>query len=627
MNKYVAIDNIAEELSLKRLAGITLWNRLEARPRTTNFNRALKAEVRDPLWMLTKQWQLGEFLGDDAGSPIFAKMYMGKTKLTKYVPANGTVQAFDESVPLEAKVERRRLPFTAGPSMLSLDLRLQMGRHWLKLISTFGATIAADFIAKYKIALPDAEQQGDAMITAHKEAWQQFNAVAGRCMDGAALYFYLKAATANHAYDDIASINAGQFADIDAKAEKFKTWFEGLYYQPTADEKDAWLPQQLEYQFACSAPLEGAEKVMTAGEYYHGHMDWYNLDIDPKRTALDDTGVAIPPDIEEPVKLSFVPAPLSYDGMPNTRWWTFEDGRTNFGNINPSTTDLGKLLFMEFTLVYANDWFLLPVTLPAGSIAAVKGLSVSNVFSERLWIEAAGRGLDDDWQKWSMFTMNTKGNMGEKTDNSLLVLPTVSKIQEGKPIEEVHLIRDEVANMVWGIEHIIPLPSGFSKQGSEAARELKNRYQQLTSKAIDDGTIVPVKKAYKADLRYEVMNTVPENWIPFIPARIDKDIRSIRLQRAAMPRILEGDTAKPAKVEPRTTILREGLDATTPLTYFINEEEVTRAGTNVSQAYQRTRWYNGKVITWIGMRKRTGKGERASRLAFDQGKNVEAKKE
>ena len=44
-------------------------NRLEGRPRTHNFDRALKAEVRDALWMLTKQWQMGEFKGDDAGTP------------------------------------------------------------------------------------------------------------------------------------------------------------------------------------------------------------------------------------------------------------------------------------------------------------------------------------------------------------------------------------------------------------------------------------------------------------------------------------------------------------------------------------------------------------------------------
>ena len=49
---------------------ITIWNRLEARPRLEKFDRALKAEVRDALWMLTRQWQLGEFKGDDAGSPF-----------------------------------------------------------------------------------------------------------------------------------------------------------------------------------------------------------------------------------------------------------------------------------------------------------------------------------------------------------------------------------------------------------------------------------------------------------------------------------------------------------------------------------------------------------------------------
>src|SRR5438874_2611511 len=48
------------------------WNRLEGRPRSEDFERSLKAEVRDPLWFLTRQWQFGEFEGDDAGSPIDA---------------------------------------------------------------------------------------------------------------------------------------------------------------------------------------------------------------------------------------------------------------------------------------------------------------------------------------------------------------------------------------------------------------------------------------------------------------------------------------------------------------------------------------------------------------------------
>ena len=621
MNKYVAVDNIVSELSSRSLLGITMWNRLEARPRTNNFDRALKAEVRDALWMLSKQWQLGEFLGDDAGSPVSSKMYMAKTKLTKYLPGAHSVEAFDESVPLEAKVEKRTIPFKAGATAISLDLRLLMGRHWLKMIAALGQTVADDYITTYGIALPDPAKKEDAIITAHKEAWQQFNAVAGRCMDGAALYFYLKE-PGKKASDGIGAIPGAQAGDVDLKGERFTAWFEKLYYQPGAAENDAWAPPRLEYQFACSAPEKGAEKVMTADEYYQGHLDWYNLDIDPSRNTLGD--VAPPqapvPGIEDPLKFSFIPVPVSFDGMPNTRWWAFEDGRTNFGNIKPTTRDIGKLLFIEFALLYANDWFLLPVTLPAGSIATVKGLSVTNVFGERLWVEAAGKGLDDAWNKWSMFTLNTKGNMGEKTDTGLLVLPTVSKIQEGKPVEEVRLIRDEVANMVWGIETVIPLATGLGKHGSEAARELKARYQQLLDKKIADGEVIPpVTPVYKADLRYEVMNTVPENWIPFVPARVENSIRAIRLQRAAMPRLLDGDPTKPVpKVEPRTSLLRHGLDNTPAETYFVNEEEVTRAGTTVAESYQRTRWYQGKVVTWLGIHKQTGRGEGASHLAFDQ---------
>jgi len=29
------------------------WNRLEGRPRSADFERSLRAEVRDPLWFLT----------------------------------------------------------------------------------------------------------------------------------------------------------------------------------------------------------------------------------------------------------------------------------------------------------------------------------------------------------------------------------------------------------------------------------------------------------------------------------------------------------------------------------------------------------------------------------------------
>ena len=112
------------------------------------------------------------------------------------------------------------------------------------------------------------------------------------------------------------------------------------------------------------------------------------------------------------------------------------------------------------------------------------------------------------------------------------------------------------------------------------------------------------------------MNTIPENWIPFVPAHVKGSNREVQLQRAAMPRILEGNADKPDKIRPRTALLQEGLAEKNP--YFIHEEEVPRAGVRVKQSYQRTRWANGKVFVWFGVRKTTGRGEGSSGLGFDR---------
>src|SRR5438093_13207430 len=56
------------------MPSITSWNRLEARPRSTDLTTALAARIRDPLWMLARQWQFGEFRGEDAAAPAFAQV-------------------------------------------------------------------------------------------------------------------------------------------------------------------------------------------------------------------------------------------------------------------------------------------------------------------------------------------------------------------------------------------------------------------------------------------------------------------------------------------------------------------------------------------------------------------------
>ena len=97
---------------------------------------------------------------------------------------------------------------------------------------------------------------------------------------------------------------------------------------------------------------------------------------------------------------------------------------------------------------------------------------MTNVFGERLWIEAADQGAQSAWGGWSMFTIDVRnaaaGN--SSVDPTLLLLPILPSSQSGPLQEEVLLVRDEVANMAWGIEKTVPLASGISRPGSEAAK-------------------------------------------------------------------------------------------------------------------------------------------------------------
>ena len=355
--------------------------------------------------------------------------------------------------------------------------------------------------------------------------------------------------------------------------------------------------------------------MFVAEEYYQGHLDWHNFDIDPERKVLGKDDPA--PEAPKPITLTMLPTQVTFNGMPNTRWWRFEDGRTNFGDVRPDTTDLAKLLLIEFGLVYANDWFLVPFTVPAGSVALIRGAAVTNVFGERIWVEAAGRGDDDDWQRWAMFLVSIKGKGQEPADLSLLIPPAAQQVLEGQPLDDLMLVRDEMTNMVWGIERGIALPSGESKNGREAAYETRAFYEQDVERRLG-GPPLPSPVAPEAKIRYQVMSSVPENWTPMIPVHVPGDVREIQLQRAAMLRLLEGDGFAPDTVHPRTFLLRQGLDQAPQTKYVLHEEEVPRAGIRVTRTFQRTRWRNGRAWVWLGVRKQTGRGEGSSGLAFDR---------
>ena len=117
---------------------VTLWNRLEGRARKEDFERSLRAEVRDPLWMLTRQWQVGEFKGEDAGSAAKARVQVATARLNQFavksvffffflaVRRSRTTSACRSK--LRSSASRFGTTRVAFPSTHGLALRGQIGR-------------------------------------------------------------------------------------------------------------------------------------------------------------------------------------------------------------------------------------------------------------------------------------------------------------------------------------------------------------------------------------------------------------------------------------------------------------------------------------------------------------------
>jgi len=176
-------------------------------------------------------------------------------------------------------------------------------------------------------------------------------------------------------------------------------------------------------------------------------------------------------------------------------------------------------------------------------------------------------------------------------------------------------LQDEMSNMVWGIEKLIPDGLGGSIDGSQAARRLNDYLVRITPELIP---IAPLEEN-DAAIHYKIGSIVPPNWIPFIPIRQGGvDSRQIQLRRAAMPRIIRGRPTE--RIRPKTELLKTGYD---PLSnkwnpYFLHQQEVPRSGVIIDRSWQRSRWMNGKTHTWLGRRVRNGRGEANSGLEFDQ---------
>jgi hypothetical protein len=180
-----------------------------------------------------------------------------------------------------------------------------------------------------------------------------------------------------------------------------------------------------------------------------------------------------------------------------------------------------------------------------------------------------------------MFGISVAG--ADEVAPGLLIPPSARGVIEGTPLEEVLLLRDEMANMAWAIERSVQTVTGEPRSRNDEPRPV-NAIENFVG---------------GADLQYLLQTLVPNHWIPLIPIPTTGRGGFI-LRKGTMT---EDDSSVGVLLDP------------TP--FNLQEEEVPREGVRVRRVPSLARARDGRYLRWIARRVSVGRGEGASALAYD----------
>jgi hypothetical protein len=551
-----------------------LWARLQLDTSDTRLVRAHQVQVHDALWLLARQWQVGEFSGFDGGSPIQANYQLQQLKLTTYQPNPSTAATppAAEAIiagdpPLEVRSEREPFP-------LGLRGSVQLGLRFETIVrSTLGAAAAGAVINQFRTACAiSATVPASEIPDPKSQAYRQ--AVAGRVTDGYLLY--------RTAIGQATGVTLP--ASAAAAVSGFVAYCNTLYSVPAGSS--AWDRDELAFEFNTTAevPAPAANVGLVSPNYPGGQLDWYSFDYRPPSAVANNPQ---PPIVTND---TVIPHRLSVPGMPGTRFWEMEDGQINLGDMDTQVVDLTKMLLTNFAAVATNNWFQFSILTPIGTLNRLSALEVTDTFGAQTLIPPTG-DLDPPTgtgKPWQMFTLS-----GDATRRDTLLLPpALGRVEDGPMLEDVLLLRDDMAAMAWAVERSLDGPLDAPVSGFES---------QLAPPA--PGVPLPAG----VDVNYLVGTTVPKNWIPLLPF-VDTD-QSLMLRRGGM--YDPASTVVPPLIPARGVILTPGV------MFVVRDQAVPRAGVQVNRYVRRTRWTDGSTWCWMARRTRAGRGQGSSGLAFD----------
>jgi hypothetical protein len=537
--------------------------------------------------MLARQWQVREFTGADAGSPVQATLAAQLQTLTTYCPGSdpSATIVLDQQLPLEVHVEREDVA-------LKLRGSVQLGFYFEALVKQSVANPTPVIVA-FRQSFPIAATPPDPTY-APVDAVRYRSLMAGRVTDGEALYASAAAVAARQT-PPIPLPTIATDPAVAGVLTAFLAYRESLFSEPPVGDLP-WQSEELDYDFSVGSPTPAQNLLLNAPSFSGGHLDWYSFGM--ANGSINSVATANPAQVT-PVNFNFLPNRVTFRGVHDPRWWTFEDSVTDFGSLDAQQVDLAKLLVMEFALVYGNDWFSVPIPAPVGNLASISTLVVADTFGVRTLIRPAEQTVVNAGESpWSMFKLS--GN-GMRSD-FIMLAPTLGLVQDAAELEEVMFLRDNMAAMAWAVENELQGDLDSAINGQQAyLRRLQTNPPPPAPPAIPGGPQV----------YYTLEQPVPDNWIPMVPVQTTQGTLYLRRGTMEIP-----TTQGLLYVTPRALILDPGQP------FFLADRVLPPTGVQVDRYFRRTRAMDGSTYLWLARKAGPGRGPGWSGLRFDLVQNV-----
>jgi hypothetical protein len=591
-------------------SSITSWTRLEPQCTDADIGTSSGARVFDPLWMLTRQWQMGEFQAEDAGTPVQARVRATSAMLTRRYsgelpkPTGGpgstavAAPAYDPTrTPLEVLVERRRMRAADASDVRMLTFAVEAGLHFLRMLELQSLSKSYRSAFLTRLALQPLTQASSALVDDATSRYMQ--SMVGRAPDGRQLADLLRTTGAAQLVLDTAlNIETADRQKVQQAATAWLAWYDSMYSEPTGPTDDAWNPPHLEYALSVGTRLSAnAQDDMTfSATEIDGPIDWSSFDVNTQASLTTTADQSFTSIVE-----ATIPAPVNFPGVPAPRFWEMEDARIAYGLVPVGPTDLAHLVMIEYASSYGNDWFVVPLSLPVGSVTRVDSLVVTDTFGVRSLVRPIGDPAIPPahfslWQ--SAYKDPPFFGAAKIVTNRFFLPPTLSRTMDSAPLEDVLFMRDEMANLAWAIERTVESPIEQPAQRYEAP-------DAVPSQSPSDVT--------NTDLpRYLLSSYVPPNWIPLLPVQLQlPNTPGQILSRLKLGAVLQPDVKKKVHAATGEVLL--------PLAnLLLYDEEVPREGARITRQRRLARWTDGSTWLWTSFRNQVGRGEGASALKFDQ---------